>query len=1038
MSKDPRRRDNGDKSMSPPVKMPEVKQSILFGDADDEDVMDVDEAIPASTIAATIANSSASNLSLSGTGSGIGTNLSNELISRIIIPSPYPHHNAGPTSSRFRNSLQRVTSSPKSDVEAWQALMTEVTLCYKNITNIHSVDGETYPKLDWIESCYGTLLKNFPYAQTHYVTIIEMLLAQSARFGEENGPSERLDYSGGMDTVSRRSLQCEAKLEALLRFTLGVEMDGSLVDDNIRNGICVWVVELWLLFIRKVERDAKRHASSLPPDTREKYVRDATTKAYEAAIAQAGFSHNNHQIWRKYIDYVKSWLQPNQKDHALAQQQMVHLRSVYQRLVQNPMTGLDQLWQEYELFERGQSEALAQALISEYSPKYQNARTCYLERNRVYNSIDLQLGRLATPPVEETEEDHALKIEEEYHLLKLWKTRCSYERINPLRLDPPELAKRIRHAFKEMACVFTRHPESWHMWSTWEVNGIESRKVDRAVTVLQLGQEHIPDCTILAYAEAQIIEMYTEMKNDCVKPMEKFLDRSPNTLGFVLYQQMVRRYKGKDEARLVFSKARRVLANYVKNFKKDVDEKKKLEGKSDETELDLNDKVQTTNKNDDNLKIQMVTNRLDPSIGNESAENGTTEENGNADVGTAESNPSATSKVLPGPVTWHLYAAHAVMEHRHNHCPEVAARVYELGLRKHATFITIPPYVLRYAQLLLELNDTRNLRALLTRAVAACEANENKASLAALWDMSLYFESVAGGSDPAGVNAIQAIERRRWEALLGPEIEDVANGGFVGVEEAALIGAQKSTLSEQLIRSEGYDVSSRIVNGLSRTVDFMGVMGFWGDADVNSAKSRIRAKHNVDPSKDSDEFISGGQSDATYQKRLNYQYLAHSGLAQESNLGEGAVGLAASKALSARERLQHGPGGTGLGPGQGTAIMLAIQQSPEFLRPLLLLLPASRLRLPVVAKPPPHLTEMALSQLRQNTLPSERPEDDGGNDSKKRTLTGSGGDNGGGGGNNSSDEDNNEDDDANGGGSGYSSAFRARQRARMMQKQESN
>jgi hypothetical protein len=38
---------------------------------------------------------------------------------------------------------------------------------------------------------------------------------------------------------------------------------------------------------------------------------------------------------------------------------------------------------------------------------------------------------------------------------------------------------------------------------------------------------------------------------------------------------------------------------------------------------------------------------------------------------------------------------------------------------------------------------------------------------------------------------------------------DAATEGFVGVEEAALIGAQKATIAEQLIRVEGNDVSCR-------------------------------------------------------------------------------------------------------------------------------------------------------------------------------------------------------------------------------------
>jgi hypothetical protein len=42
-----------------------------------------------------------------------------------------------------------------------------------------------------------------------------------------------------------------------------------------------------------------------------------------------------------------------------------------------------------------------------------------------YSASDLQLDRLATPPMETTDEDHASKMEEEYNLLALWKKRCS-------------------------------------------------------------------------------------------------------------------------------------------------------------------------------------------------------------------------------------------------------------------------------------------------------------------------------------------------------------------------------------------------------------------------------------------------------------------------------------------------------------------------------------------------------------------------------------------------------------------------------------
>ena len=981
-----------------------------------EDAMDEDEDMDMPPPTATTAVSSTA---VSSTTLG-----SAELISTIITPSPYPQHNEWSTSSRFRNALNRVTANPTSDVEAWQALMTEVQSCYRTtIPSIHAVDAETHLKLDWTESCYGALLKTFPYAASYYAAIVEILMAQSARVGEENGPLA--DY--GME-ISRRSLRCEAKVEHIFRTVLGVEMDGTPVgaatageedgDEDkaaqegdkdakdksateLLGGLCCWSVELWSLYIKKCIRDATRTAAStISPNEQDEqaaFIRKATTKAYEVALSYAGFCHNNQLLWKQYLAFIKSWI-PDLKmnvDHALAREQMEQLRAVYQRLVCLPMTGLDQLWQEYETFERGQSEALADALIREYTPKYQHARTVYLERNRVYGAVDLELDRLAIEPVADTsEDDYASKMDEEYKLLKLWKTRCSYERTNPERLKPSDFVQRVRTAYKEMLCVLTRHPECWHMWSTWELNGVEDDRTEKAVAVLRLGQTHIPDCTLLAYAEANIVELHTDKPEECITVMEKFIERSPNTLSFVLCQKMVRRHKGIDEARAVFARARRTLVDagsFVRN-----EEKKKETTDGVEGEVGDTREAEHTSKKEKETEGNrwIITNRLDPSISGKAA-------NGKK----AETEEESANESSAGPVTWHLYASHALIEHRLNRCPEVAARVYELGLRKHSSFLTKPPYVMRYAQLLLELGDSLNLRALLTRAVAACDSAKYPKALAALWDMSLRFESVLS-ADKTTAAHLQEIEQKRRQAVMGGEIEDTAVGGLLANSDVPLIGAQKATISEQLVRAEGYDVSSKISSGMSRTVDFLEIMGLWGGDSSNVASSRQRGKMD-------DSDLSGGKSDSVFNTRLQYQNMAAAGLSSDAAAGE--VGPAGTKVLSARERLQQGAAISGA-PGQPTAMMLSIQQSPEWLRPLLLLLPASSLRVPIVPKPPPHLTEMALSSLRQNPLPAERPADTDG-ESKKRKV---------GGGGDSSDEE-----DGGGTGAGYSNYFRSRQRSRM-------
>ena len=1179
---------------APPVAAPpQPKSSILFGG---QDAMEEDEAIPqapfsSSTNAAGAMDGSSSNQGRWMAPSGAYQPQSGaDLIQTIITPSPYPHHLTGPTSSRFRNAMGRITTKPTSDVEAWQALITEVAACYRSLPNKHGLDADTQNKLDWMESCYGTLLKYFPYSSSHYVTIVEMLLAQSARAGEDDGPVNEYGFGGGgLDSApSQRAMICQAKVERIFERVLGIRMDGSpstvhatllpsvgSIEESISSeasvkaegesgagdaqmrddaaatgdetalsslasstsviaGMCTSSVDLWLLYIRARSREASRQAVTMAPVDGAQLVREWTMAAYELAISQAAFVVNNQMLWKQYLAYVKSWSTTTtgpggtSTDHALAQKQMLQLRSIYQRLVVHPMTGLDQLWQEYEAFERAQSEALAAALISEYSPKYQHARTVYLERNRVYSMVDLQLdSKLATPPVDPHEEgedinnqqeDIAAKMQEEHQFLTLWKKRISYERTNPERLSPAALTQRVRQAFREMACVLTLHPEVWHMWSTWELylgggggatsssettkeetaaSTRESNKAYRSMAVLGLGLVHIPDCTLLAYEQSKVVELYSPQPKICLKVLEKFLDTTPHTLGFVLYQQMVRRYKGIAPARAVFAKARRVLLEDEARRrgggiggKNDGDAHpgdSAADGNKEDAETD--GVVGTSNdvggtEAEENGKRWMVTNRLDPSVGTKNAAiaapNSSVSATNQSNTNTAEKldqrmGTTEEAKTKPGPITWHLYASHANIEHRLNHSPEIAARVYELGLRKHVSFLTKPPYVMKYAQLLLELGDTVNLRALLTRAVSACEAvaakaaaahegGTNKAQLqhgtnspavAALWDMTLRFESLLSGSDPANIASMETVEKRRRAALLGPDIEDVATGGMVGQGDAVSIGAQKSTIAEQLIRSDGYDVSSMIVNGMGRTVEVLEVMGLWGggaaggtgtgaSSTANSGlSSRLRMHQLLSPKasastgEQDDDDMPGGKSDASFQRRQLFQNLLAAGVSSDSAMADGGAGGGAgsSKALlSARERLQQGGvGGTAAGAGgqnqTNAAIAMAIQQSPEWLRPMLLLLPASKLRTIVLMKPPPHLTEMALTSLRQNALPAERPK--GGGSSSASALSGNKHrlDNGG----DSSDEEN-----GGRGSGGYGAQFRARRARQMMSEGQQN
>jgi len=1090
-----------------------------------------------------------------------------DLLSTVISPSPFAHHSVGGAgSSRYRNALTRIAANPRSDVEAWGALLAEASACWKSLHNqpatSNSNDGgigsgaastattstssmqvvhvniaartsaETQLQLDWIESCYGAFLKYFPYSCGHIRSIGDILFVQSARVGEEGGPAT--DYGQEAPGTMSRSQQAQWKLETILRKSLGVDLEGNNAaataaaatttttttatttpgekensdgtanhpsPDAIVGGICTPSVELWLLYIKTRIRHIKRKNTNSNTMEAAKAIMKDSRKAYELALGFSGFTcHDNHLLWKAYLNFCKASVPPvvseREQNAALLimtpQQHMMWLREVYQKLVCHPMTGLDQLWQEYESFEKNQSEALAAALVQEWQPKYQHARNIYLERNKVFSPQDLHWKiRLAVPPVSTawvnqmdaehgnpgsgaggvgrkkvgdsknklddkdagggatTEEDmreHNEKLREEFDYLMLWKKRCAYERTNPERLtNIQELAHRVRQAYKEMVCVLTLYPEVWHMWSTWEetvattsVMADESSSGNpaviagnRSIAVLQLGQEHILDSTLLVQAHAQLEEIQSMSQtttaqgitkeaspsdNLAFKVLENYLERAPTSLGFCLYQRLVRRYKGKDAARAVFAKARRILSQGydARNLGLSSTVGEKSDGAGAEPVVSEDSSSMKVNGN-----RSMVTNRLDPSIGIR-----TTSRSKSQTASNEQEDALSSIKIAPGPITWHLYACHATIEHRLNKSPEIAARVYELGLRKHSIFLTKPSYVLKYAKLLLELQDTVNLRALLTRALAACaDSKTSGQKVEALWDMTLECEELWSIAEPANIEAAIAIERKRRAALLGPEIEDVSTGSRVGLSDnRATIGAQKSTLAEQLIRTDGYNTSSLIVNGLGRTVNVLDIMGLWGDG--TSGKQYSNMLNNSDDG--ADELIPGGKSDRSYQNRLQFAQKLAAGVSLMPG-GMGGVDVPGSKLLSARERLQQQQGGSG--PGfQNTPIQLAIQQQPDWLQGMLLRLPASRLRSPIVPKAPPHLVLQALTTLRQTKLPEERPNDDnhGKNSSSttqsanKRSMSAmnNGGD--------SSDEDT-----GPSGSGGYGTQFRARQRARM-------
>lgn len=77
-------------------------------------------------------------------------------------------------------------------------------------------------------------------------------------------------------------------------------------------------------------------------------ARETIRASYEFAVAHVGQDKDAGDIWKDYVDFLKSGTTSNTWE---AQQRMDALRSVYHRAVVIPLENVELLWRELDSFE---------------------------------------------------------------------------------------------------------------------------------------------------------------------------------------------------------------------------------------------------------------------------------------------------------------------------------------------------------------------------------------------------------------------------------------------------------------------------------------------------------------------------------------------------------------------------------------------------------------------------------------------------------------------------------------------------------------
>jgi len=122
-------------------------------------------------------------------------------------------------------------------------------------------------------------------------------------------------------------------------------------------------------------------------------VRAKCESAFEEAVENVGLALGSFPLWRAYIDFVKSWPEAGMIESG---KKLHMLRSVYQRAVGVAMEQSDEIWTEYETFERANGEQSAELVLPEFNRKYLHAKSVAKDRRKLMQNI--VFDRLATPP----------------------------------------------------------------------------------------------------------------------------------------------------------------------------------------------------------------------------------------------------------------------------------------------------------------------------------------------------------------------------------------------------------------------------------------------------------------------------------------------------------------------------------------------------------------------------------------------------------------------------------------------------------------
>ncbi|KAG8827959.1 mRNA 3'-end-processing protein rna14 [Serendipita sp. 399] len=520
-------------------------------------------------------------------------------------------------------------------------------------------------------------------------------------------------------------------------------------------------VELWKLYLEYVRSS---QASS----------RDVVKKAYEFALRFVGQDREAGEIWKDYIEYIKDDPTSNEREN---QEKMDLLRSVYRRAVQIPIDNLEQIWREWDSFENGLNKLTAKKFLADVSPDYMTARMKKTEIAEHHKRIGLfhlpaydqkaQL-ELPTPPVLRSDERA---------LVASWRKYLEFEESNPLGIEEKSiLAARIMTVYRKAVIKMRFYPEVWYeaiqCSSRIDVsNAMMNRylaylwtqsvgKGDDAHTFLKNGLDANPTSFLLNFAysevhEQTILSLQTTAGADPKKVDEKKAE------GHEIYKKFIATLKkeldsieevhiaeggnpvsqqpGAVQAQVPVAPA----PNAIEMEDELIQKENEIYGIVDLAAAEAKEREQEREAENERREAVLITKRVE--LGQASIAWMRYAKR----VGQSAGLRNVFKEIRADKwVCWQVFEAAALLEHQISPTADVAAKIFELGLR---FFLSDVDYVVRYLNFLINKCDEANARALFERVVVSLDPEKARP----IWQRWLSHQM-----DVADLPTLQKLDKR--------------------------------------------------------------------------------------------------------------------------------------------------------------------------------------------------------------------------------------------------------------------------------------